>query len=781
MISNDNFRVLTNEEASKYKFDFCNQCKFYECELVGEYTQFCESRQIHKSQDFQNLTYVETVPLNNNNENMAEATEVWLGDKLVGKCMTFCESPQIHELQGYTYAVAEPVSGSESTENVVEATAVWAGNGDIQNGISSNGAPNSGIGGRLTYDQEELKDGCIMSRRYVQQIECGRKRVTEGIGDHYKIEMESDSSIKIGNINRWEPTQAIFISAQTGQGKNYFIENELIPYMRELNHKNLTHHKVLILSNRVALKQQIVKRIKENDDSDNEDEAIYLYGEFADAMTYQSLLYNEKHLEKKQKNNKLKYIYVICDEAHFFTSDAAFNPHTQRILTAIIRIFQNAIRVYMSATPNECLKYIVKYENEFQGALNSGREQDKWKYSTMALYHFKRDYSYLDIMYYSDIQELYKEIVSSVNEKKKRWLIFIDDREKCEKVKKELEKCGKENDSPLVIESNDANTQNKTEIVFAVNADSKKNQDYISMVKNERLNKDTYVLITTSVLDNGINLTNIDNIVVSDMEKVKCLQMVGRARVKGVDDRKNLYIKRFDSKYVEDRIKDYMRQGDAYYSYRKAYGELPNMLQRRGYDEYAFLDKYYNGDDKDWKNAKHWFGRSFDKPTELYLNEIAYSMMNRLYFRYQTILDEMLEESDEAQNQEEKNRIGQKYLEHQLSWFGKKYCPDNDITFADKEKRKEEFVAFFEAYVKSGEQILKGTEEDKEFTAKFIELFDAAYYKSDKNNRNYGADKMNRLLKQERIGYKIEGKPQSGPWTIIRFDWNERDKNSETK
>lgn len=40
---------------------------------------------------------------------------------------------------------------------------------------------------------------------------------------------------------------------------------------------------------------------------------------------------------------------------------------------------------------------------------------------------------------------------------------------------------------------------------------------------------------------------------------------------------------------------------------------------------------------------------------------------------------------------------------------------------------------------------------------------------------------MNRLLKKERIGYKIEGKPQSGPWTIIRFDWNESDKSSETK
>lgn len=160
-------------------------------------------------------------------------------------------------------------------------------------------------------------------------------------------------------------------------------------------------------------------------------------------------------------------------------------------------------------------------------------------------------------------------------------------------------------------------------------------------------------------------------------------------------------------------------------------------------------------------------------------------MLSRLLPRYQAILDEMLEEStqesDNKQDPKGMNHIGQKYLEYQLSWFGKKYCLDNDITFADKDKAKKEFVAFLEAYVKSGEKILKDTEEEKEFTAKFIVLFDAAYYKSDKNNRIYGADKMNRLLKQERIEYKIEGKPQSGSWTIIRFDWTEDNKNSEAK
>ena len=40
MVERDYFRMISDEEASQYKFDFCKNCPFYECELVDEYTQF---------------------------------------------------------------------------------------------------------------------------------------------------------------------------------------------------------------------------------------------------------------------------------------------------------------------------------------------------------------------------------------------------------------------------------------------------------------------------------------------------------------------------------------------------------------------------------------------------------------------------------------------------------------------------------------------------------------------------------------------------------------------
>ena len=413
--------------------------------------------------------------------------------------------------------------------------------------------------------------------------------------------------------------QPVFISAQTGKGKNYFIEKTLIPYVRELNCREKTEYKILIFSNRLALKQQIEKHIDGNDDLDNGEGGIYPYGKYADVMTYQSLMQKVEYLKRVHS----KYVYVICDEAHFFTSDALFNPHTKKILETIVRLFQSAVRVYMSATPYECLEYIIKCEDEERERLNikkHGLDQSKYKYGKMVFYHFERDYGYLDTKTYSSISELYDEIVESVVRRKEKWLIFIDDKEKCVKEKDKLGKLIKDKESSLVedkkskkkdekdVEADkDNKAEKKVEKVYVVDAESKEEPIYQEIVKNERLNKDTYVLISTSVLDNGVNLTGIKNIVVSHMEKTKCLQVVGRARGSNGDERKTLYLKRFCAGEVDKRIKNLMRQQDAYHKYELAYDENGNAC-RTGV--YQFFNKYYSGKEADWKDAKHWFGIS---------------------------------------------------------------------------------------------------------------------------------------------------------------------------
>lgn len=696
MVRRDSFRMLNKEEL-QYKFKFCELCEFYECELIKEYMQFKEA-------------HIE-IP---NSKNFKDSGDTILqGNAIMGE---ICE---------------KDTKNAELTKKQI-----------IVSATNSSSVPISDVQ-LLSYDQGEWKNGCIMNFPNVNQVECGEKYVTNGIGDHYKIETEDDYKIKTNTEDRWEPSQPVFISAQTGSGKNTFVEDALIPYVRDLNYKKKTNQKVLILSNRLALKRQIENRLKGEDDSDNEESEIYPYDTFADVMTYQSLLMNIGKLARVQKNNRSMYIYVVCDEAHFFTSDAMFNPHTQKILSSLVKIFKDATRIYMSATPYECLEYIIECEKKFNPY-----------YNTMVFYHFKRDYSYLDINTYSDINELYDVIVRSVNNKKEKWLIFIDDKEKCQSVKENLIEYGKRINMPMFVETENT----KIDKIYAVSANSKEDKTYMSIVRNQKLDRITYVLISTSVLDNGVNLEGIDNIVISDMSKVKSLQMVGRARMAKGDNRKTLYIKKFDEKYVNKRLAGFYKQQDAYHSYDLAYADSDYSVQPNVHYYYSFFSKYYNGDEKDWKNAKHWFGISSEEPGKLYFNEIAKSLLDKLISQYEFILDEMKRESKKEEsekiNHDSKSSIGQKYLEYQLSLFGKKYYAENSLTVNNKTNSVEELMNFLKSHAVEEKQMNK--KEQEHFRKQFTMLYDAAFQRLDPNKeRDYGINIINKALTTQNIGYIV--------------------------
>ena len=215
-------------------------------------------------------------------------------------------------------------------------------------------------------------------------------------------------------------------------------------------------------------------------------------------ISYQSILNRVDDLKGKQERKTSRYIFVVCDEAHFFTSDAMFNPDTDKILTSIVSIFSDAIRIYMSATPYECMNYITEYEHKYFPQSQQG-----------VFYHFKRDYSYLDVRYYSVYEKLKNIIVNSGDE---RWLIFIDNTNECERLKNILETVDEKN-----TEEGKTNAPSLKGKVFTVNAKSKYNRKFQNMLLVERFDAGTKVLIATSVIDNGVSFRGINNIVVSDM------------------------------------------------------------------------------------------------------------------------------------------------------------------------------------------------------------------------------------------------------------------------
>ncbi len=686
--------------VDEYEFDICAGCSFYPCEYIGEFTKFMENHS--RAPDYDSL---------DGNILLSEWDEANKIIKTVGATVVEIDGRMIEES-----TPTEVVDNRRST-------------------------------GFLSYDRVGLQNGCIMGPRYVTQVECGRKSVADGIGDHYQVQLDFDYRIEENVPDRWEPKQPVVLSAQTGQGKNYFIENFLIPYLEDLNYKNKTKFRILIISNRLALKRQSEMHIRGQDNAEDNGKRVYSYKDVADVVTYQGLLRRKKDLERVQKKKRPGYLFVICDEAHFFTSDAMFNPYTQEILSSIVVLFKKAIRIYMTATPYECLQYICEHE----------------EYPPV-FYHFQRDYSYLNVKAYSEIRELYDDIIKGVNRAEK-WLIFIDDKAKCQRVKNELEEKGEKMGISL------QNDDSKAGKVYAVSADSKNDEICKLIVQEEKLVKGIQVLITTSVLDNGVNLTGIDHIVVADMSKSKCIQMVGRARKSGDNDSKTLYLKRFDKKYVADRIRDLKEQRKAYHDFDLAYGDLNDIFCSSNRDEYSFLCKYFHGNETDWKNANHWFSRSQDEPDKLFLNEIARSLLEKRLSMFEFILEEMAEEEKEVETsgQEIKRLPGQKYLEYQLSWFEKEYCADDDQTLCDKGKTEKNFLDFLKLYSKEKRCI--DNKEKEGFRKEFTRLHDAAFPREDKNkDRAYGISKMNSILEKQKMNYKIESKSEY--WTVVEYNRN---------
>lgn len=418
--------------------------------------------------------------------------------------------------------------------------------------------------------------------------------------------------------------------------------------------------------------------------------------------------------------------------------------------------------IYMTATPYECLDEICKEEGIDKGGkhLTDMGVSHGGNNKFMRYYHFKRDYSYLDIKYFSKHKELTDIITESVNEGEK-WLIFIDNTNQCEKLKEGLD--------TIINKGTDDTKGTKETKVLTISSKSKNEDDYLSMAKEERLPKGVSVLISTSVIDNGINLKGDDklkNIVISDISKVKCLQMVGRVRVgKDSNDKITLYIKRFNEKDMADKMKDIGDKVAAFHSYELAYEyegtEDDNV--KKAY-EWDFLNKYY-GEVEYFKTAIHLFWRDKVTPIQLHKNKIARSLVwDILEPKYRGISDEMQDTDVDLPI------TGQKYLEYQLAWFGKEYDDKNDITVNGyKSKEKLEFENYItENWLNKSLSKEEQNEFGKEFFNKYNPIFGLCLKKqgfhSDDNRGSkdgvkksgYGIPRIQEIFEVRRMPFKVD-------------------------
>ena len=361
---------------------------------------------------------------------------------------------------------------------------------------------------------------------------------------HFESNKYVSQFITATEVKGWENTEPVFISAQTGTGKTTFIEKVLLRIVSDYNdsiHKDSQKKRILIISNRIALNRQVKREIAENvldivGDVEGKKRLAYYTPEGIDELTEFGpvSVYPYQRINDSVFKDR-NFQFIVCDEFHFFTSDAPFNVNTNTILQTIIRNGHNAVRIYISATPEVAFEAVVREEFayinspgvKFLLSITKRHKVSKYKNKTIPLkvfyYDMKRQYDYIDIDFVNwTIESLVTHIKDSAMEKSSdKWLIFVASKSDGKDIEAEFNKgLGKNDKKKAVFISSD----NKS--------DGNSKTEFDNIINTQKFDCD--YLICTSVLDNGVSIKDetVKDIVAFDIfDRIELLQMIGRIRV----------------------------------------------------------------------------------------------------------------------------------------------------------------------------------------------------------------------------------------------------------
>lgn len=329
---------------------------------------------------------------------------------------------------------------------------------------------------------------------------------------------------------------ATLIEAPPGFGKTWFILNKILPQVRK------SGGKLLLVSNRVAVsyqqKLEVMKALGSDEIDDYTEKGLLKridFGENKDnpdtvkILTLQAL---EPFLRSPKGIAYSKKVSVLCvDEVQYFTSDY-FCPGAARLLENIPKMFNCAVRIYLTATPEDVLVPLSEAERAAQRPLieRMGLKPSSICRSEMPSiiwYRFvDKRYCDLPICYYREESELLKRIKSS----QEKWLVFVRSKASGEALVEKL----------------------RDEAVF-ISAEKKGTKVWNELLKKEKL--PCRILITTSVIDCGVNIQDegLKNVVVPYEDHAMFIQALGRKRFKG-DPKFTLYVRAVSRKKLNDLV-----------------------------------------------------------------------------------------------------------------------------------------------------------------------------------------------------------------------------------
>lgn len=454
------------------------------------------------------------------------------------------------------------------------------------------------------------------------------------------------------------------INCPPGRGKSYMITNSIVAkaYWQQ--------KKVLIIVNRKKLADQY----------DKDEMKMVINGDVDYAPSTHSLCNNHdpccvimsyQQLEVMIQNNFLntleeidKFDIVVADEIHYLLSDSTFNPKTRLSAEAILMFLAPKTRYFLSATMNDINIIIQKPWRFFKPLFTL---DERFLFTESMVYHtypqntnlavsfyeytMPEDYSYLDVFYFRNQDTIIDHIVN-----------FLAD-EKCLYFVQSIEE-GKKLEELINFRYKEAHPNSTKKIATFVSSDYRKaDQTEMKKILDEITELEDFkekVLITTSVLYNGINIKSKDlvHIVIDTDNRVSFIQMLGRRRKLSTADKVNLYIPSGKPKLYEKRLADIelifshinqvsLADLDKYVTSLMYSGEatLSNSFRKVAFPMTRFVDGYNRSD--------------------FIINELSLHQLQLMHKNYRSILQRFEHEGSNA------------FIYEQLSWIGHSYNENN--------------------------------------------------------------------------------------------------------
>lgn len=542
------------------------------------------------------------------------------------------------------------------------------------------------------------------------------KWVSERIGEEYK---------------KWESGSMVFIASPTGSGKTQFILKTLLPYFSKENKK------ILYLVNRRILKKQMEEDISKLPDEQRSNIVVELYQSIENKFCsvkpqqngYRALGYDGTSFLNK-------YNCVVCDECHYFLADANYNTNTIVSFRLVKEHFERKIRIFMSATINGVQDYILEHENEKNKRNRRTRIYEflipGFDESTIGLkkkvftYKTDIDYNYLDIMV---IDNKTSSIIDLVKENRDKWLIFVDNISFGLELRRELMKSFRN-------EAGGDESQDKKVVMLSSNYEkNEESADEVNMVVEKNIFR-SKVIISTSVMDNGINIEDpeLRNMIVIADNETEFIQMLGRKR--GDGQKLKLYIVQQPKDYFAKRqrlVQKRLKIADEYKQW--IYGNLKKCLTPEFVEYYQkkYLEMYHQYQQGKLLNKPLNYWQEINRQEyllvlhqhiltmqkiankevnledaaslflvfngNLYLNMLSIKNFDKLNLHYQKILEHFEGEGTDA------------FVREQLTWLGKTPEEMDEIIKDSKITKEEKNYSFV---MEKLQEIVDVSKEEKE-------------------------------------------------------------------